>query len=140
MTKTDEVFPTLDPIAFFGALVLAPILIALNFFWLLLIPVFALFFGTIPYLVFGTPVLLWMVTRYPLRFRTYAVAGLLAQAIFVFCFSFWESTRPSHSPEMAQFLALWGIPFSAAWCGTFARLYARFYRPVSLNFSSERNA
>ncbi len=57
MTSNKEILPTPDPVAFAGAL-LAPLLVALLFFWAALIPVF---FGAVPNLVFGTPVLLWMV-------------------------------------------------------------------------------
>jgi len=48
----------IDPVAFFLALICAPLLVALMFCWMIGIPVFALFFGGVPYLIFGTPVLL----------------------------------------------------------------------------------
>lgn len=48
----------IDPVAFFFALICAPLLVAVLFCWIVAIPVFAIFFGGPFYLVFGTPVLL----------------------------------------------------------------------------------
>jgi hypothetical protein len=145
MTERNENRPTLDPIAFVGALILAPFVIAGMFFWLLLIPVVALLLGAVPYLVFGSPVLLWMVTRYPLKKKTFAVGGLLAHFLFVICAALWQQVGDKGSPEMLAIFALWGVPFAAAWCAAFAGLYRRFYRdlahfPGQFGPHAERNA
>lgn len=140
MTKIEEIFPTLDPIAFVGALILAPLLVAVLFFWLLLIPVVALAFGAVPYLLFATPVLAWMVTRYPVAQGLFAVGGLLAHFAFCICLAIWSNAQSVAQVEMTAFMALWGVPFSAAWCAAFASLYVRFYRLFTHNPCSERNA
>jgi hypothetical protein len=145
MPVENEIHPVLDPIAFAGALVLAPLLIAALFFWIFLIPVAALFFGTIPYLVFATPVLLWMVTRYPVKKTLFSVGGLFAHFLFVICLVLWQQVGERVPPEMTAFLALWGVPFAAAWCAAFAGLYRSFYRnlahlPGHIGPYAERNA
>ncbi len=47
-----------DPVAFAFALLAAPLLVAVLGFWVIGIPVFALYFGGPAYLVMGTPILL----------------------------------------------------------------------------------
>jgi hypothetical protein len=131
MTSDREILPTLDPIAFAGALVLAPLVVALTFFWLLAIPIFAVFFGTVPYLIFGTPVLLWMVTRFPISADNFAIGGMLAQSLFALCLSAFANLRPHTAADSMAFMVLWGIPFAIAWFMTFAWLYRRFYRPIT---------
>jgi len=134
MPDTTEPLPILDPIAFAGALVLAPLVIAVMFFWVILIPVAAVFFGGLPYLIFGTPVFLWMVTRYPPDFGTFAVGGLVAHAIFVLCLALWQPADPFQGGEMLSFMSLWGLPFSLAWGGAFDWLYRKFYRSPLRHF------
>jgi hypothetical protein len=130
MPARTEMLPILDPIAFAGALILAPPLVAALTFWLLLIPIVAVGFGAVPYLVFGTPVFLWMVTRYPVTSGNFALGGLLAHALFALSFALWSQAQPYPNPEMVGFYALWGIPFSAAWGVAFAYLYRCFCRPL----------
>ena len=127
MTKTDETFPPLDLFAFVGALILAPIMVAALFFWVVFIPVFAVIFGAIPYLVFGGPVLLWIATHTRVTVWVCALGGLLAQGLFVLSMVAGLATYLSFSDQDIEFLALWGIPFSAVWCGTFALLYNSFH-------------
>lgn len=127
MTKTDEVLPALDVFAFVVALILAPIMVAALFFWVILVPVFALFFGAIPYLVFGSPVLLWIVTHTRVTFWGCALGGLLAQGLFVMSMVAGLATYLSIHDRDIEFLGLWGIPFSAVWCGSFALLYNSFH-------------
>lgn len=130
MTATTEARPLLDPIAFAAALVLAPVAVTALTCWLLLVPVFALYFGALPYLAFGTPVFLWMVTRFPVRFGTFALSGLLAHAVFVGCFALWAAANPGRDADMLGFYALWGIPFAMVWGGAFAAIYQFYYRPL----------
>ncbi|MEM8578201.1 MAG: hypothetical protein AAGF60_10145 [Pseudomonadota bacterium] len=52
-----------DPVAFFIALIGAPLLVTLASFWLFLIPVFALVLGGPIYLILGTPLLLFHLRR-----------------------------------------------------------------------------
>lgn len=128
MSANTEARPLLDPIAFASALVLAPLLFAALNFWMFLIPVIAVPLGCIPYLVFGGPVFMWMVTRYPVRFGTFAIGGLMAHAIFIVCLGLWESTQSPGPRPSFGFFALAGAPFAAFWSGTFACLYTSFYR------------
>lgn len=130
MTARQEILPTLDPIAFASALVLSPLMVAALTFWVLLIPVFAVVLGGVPYLVFGTPILLWMVTRFPLTFGTFALGGLLAHVLFILCLAAWQAVRSDLNDEPLFFFGIWGLPFSAIWCACFAKLYRSFYRPV----------
>ncbi len=128
MSANTEARPLLDPIAFAGALVLAPLMVAGLFFWVILIPVAAVILGGLPYLIFGGPVFLWMVTRYPPDFGTFAIGGLTAHLMFVACLAFWLLTDTDRPDDMLGFLALWGVPFSLGWGGTFGWLYGSFYR------------
>jgi hypothetical protein len=120
----------------------APLAVTALFFWLV-IPVFALFFGALPYLIFGTPLLMWMVTRFPMRAANFAIGGLAAQAVFVGAFWVKAVLQPDELAGMLNFMALWGVPFAVAWFVTFALLYRRLYRPVNpapMGQCSERNA
>jgi hypothetical protein len=128
MTAESEIHPLLDPIAFAGALVLAPLAFATVTFWMALVPIFAIYFGAVPYLVFGGPVFLWMVTRFPPHVGTFAIAGLLAHALFVLCLALWQMADDDRLDHFLKFMALWGIPFSLGWGGTFAWMYRAFYR------------
>lgn len=62
--QSESVYPipgtryAIDPVAFFFALICAPLLVALLGFWIVLIPVFAVFIGGLPYLILGTPALM----------------------------------------------------------------------------------
>jgi hypothetical protein len=130
MTVKKDILPTLDPVAFVAALVLAPLLVALLFFWVLLIPVFAVIIGGLPYLIFGTPVLLWMVTRYPMQASPFAVAGLASLLAFIGTLAVADRLAPTPLSDAGMVLLLGGIPFSAGWFIAFALLYRRFWRPV----------
>lgn len=129
MSDTQETLPILDPIAFAVALILAPITVTALTCWLW-IPIFALFYGALPYLAFGGPVFMWMVTRFPTRFVTFALGGLLGHALFVGCFALWAAANPGRDADMLGFYALWGIPFAMLWGGAFALFYRGFYRPL----------
>lgn len=129
MTAKPEIYAFLNPIAFVAGMFLAPIAVTALTFWLV-IPVAALLFGTLPYLTFATPVFLWMVTRFPVRFGTFAFGGLLAHALFVGCFALWGAANPGRDADMLGFYALWGIPFAMLWGGAFALFYQGLYRPL----------
>ena len=128
MSANTEARPLLDPIAFAGALVLAPLAFAAMTFWVLFIPVAAIYFGAIPYLVFGGPVFLWMVTRYQPDFGTFAIGGLLAHSLFVISFALWSGVQTAIHQDTIAFMGLWGIPFCLGWGGTFGWMYRAFYR------------
>ena len=129
MTANTENRPFIDPIAFAAALVLAPATVTTMSF-MLVIPLFALAFGALPYLIFGTPVFLWMVTRFPVRFSTFALGGLMAHVLFVVCYALYANASPDPDTYLLGFYALWGIPFAMLWGGAFALFYQGFYRPL----------
>ena len=131
MTAKTDILPTLDPVAFALALVLAPLLVALMFFWLLLIPVLAVIFGAVPYLVFGTPALLWMVTRLRPSLGRFALGGLVVHGLFLACLAAWGLLLHDRAAlDLFWFFALFGLPHAAAWFAAFAALYRGFWRPV----------
>ncbi|GHC55881.1 hypothetical protein [Neogemmobacter tilapiae] len=124
MTVSKEMIP-LDPIAFFAALVLSPFVVTLMTFYLL-VPMRALILGLPVYLALGTPVLLWMVGRYPPVFATYAGAGLVVNlALVIFCRWLAEFRD---GMELMTVLATIGFLFAPLWAGCFAWLYRSFYR------------
>lgn len=129
MTDKVEVLETFDPMAFVLALIGAPILVAVFGFWLLLIPVFAVVFGGPVYLVFGTPVFLWMVTRYPPDARIYAFAGFLLQSFLIAVLvGYMEIADQWHLDEVFE-LSLFGLAFAPVWAAVFAKLYRGMHRP-----------
>ena len=67
-----------------AALALAPVAVTALTFWRF-IPVFAPIFGVLPNLVFATPVFLWIITRFPVRFGTFALGGLMPHALCAGC-------------------------------------------------------
>lgn len=115
------------PIAFASALILAPITVTLLTCFLF-IPIAALIIGGPVYLAIGTPVLLWMVGRYPPRFWPYALAGLLGNlALIAFAYAAISLQPAEIRTYEGMTLAYWGLPFAPLWAGTFAFLYRRFH-------------
>jgi hypothetical protein len=115
-----------DPVAFFLALVLAPLLGTLCSFFLIL-PVAALIFGGPMYLAIGTPVLLWMVGRYPPEAGRFAFAGMLGGPLWVISFAVYDAGSHGSAGAMIIVAAL-SMIFGALWAGTFAVLYRKLYR------------
>lgn len=134
MTNTTDKPPPFDIIAFVGALICAPIAVTLVT-GVTIIPIFALVFGAPAYLIFGTPVLLWMVGRYPPATMRYALAGLLVNAMLcgvIFLADRYLPTAKDSALSETLSLALWGLLFAPIWAGTFAPLYRRFNRMARL--------
>lgn len=142
MTDDKEVNPVFDMLSFVVALICGPIVgsiaVALILVPLsgaagepvlgLFIPVGAVVFGALPYLVFGTPVFLSMVKREPPDVWTYALGGVIAEMLFGLCLILAGMLPESFNFETESFFAfwLWGVPFSAIWGGAFGGLY-RFF-------------
>lgn len=118
----------IDPVAFFGALILAPLLVAMLTFWIFFIPVFALLFGGPVYLVIGLPLLLWYLRRNDgdpvelswLGFKINAAGLLLGLALI-------GLTRNEDIYGVTLFTFGFGMIFGPAWAYAFGRLY-RFMR------------
>ena len=131
---TDEIEPlrTLDPIAFTLALVAAPVVVAVLGFWLAMIPIIALI-GMPVYLIVGTPILLWMVTRYPMNGKVYALAGFLANCALTIGLAIGQQLFPNE--DLSEYIgcALVGLIFAPVWSAVFAKLYRSWYRPLCFN-------
>ena len=124
---------TINPTAFVGALILAPLLVTGLTFWTV-IGLFALFLGAIPYLVIGTPVLLWAVGRVEPGFADYAGLGFLGNlAGWMICF---VVLAPAQGVEEARFFTTvlfgFGLIFAPLYAGTFGALYRSFHPNIRL--------
>lgn len=133
MTAKIEVLPLLDPIAFVLALICAPVLVAVVGFAIFFIPVFALVFGGPVYLIVGTPILLWMVTRFPPDAKVFACAGFLANCALIVGLGTWHALAGVEDPNELIGMALCGLIFAPLWGAVFARLYRHWYRPLHLD-------
>ena len=67
----------IDPTAFFAALILAPLLVALLGFWIVLIPVVAVILGGLPYLLVGGPLLANALRKNKPTFRVFPALACL---------------------------------------------------------------
>ena len=127
MTEVSEIVPSFAPVAFTAALIAAPVLVTLVT-GVFLIPIAALILGGPVYLIAGTPVLLWMVGRFPPDFETYALGGLLTNLALLAVASLLLLPTPDAAPAEALWFLLPGVIFAPIWAGTFGYLYARFTR------------
>ena len=118
----------IDPAAFFAALILAPLLIALLGFWIVLIPVFAVVLGGLPYLIVGGPLLANGLRHNEPSFYAFAGIGLLANMatpVLVFLF-YMVNNQPVDALNAAVIYFAFGLIFAPLWCGVFAVLYRKF--------------
>ena len=136
MTEISEIkVHPFDPAAFVAALVLAPVTVTL-ITCLTIIPIFALVLGGPVYLIVGTPVLLWMVGRYPPVFSTFALAGLLGNFALIGLAGTYHLVRPDQGGSQLLSILLVGVIFAPLWAGTFAPIYRwlnRMARPTPLS-------
>ncbi|WP_435259956.1 hypothetical protein ACSBLW_09455 [Thioclava sp. FR2] len=128
MTVSTVRYHLLDPVAFSLALVLAPLLVAVVFFWVILIPVFAVPFGMPVYLIFGTPMLLILVTRIPVTPWHFGLCGFALELALVLFHAATEHLI-DYDYDLGVLL-LWGLPIAPLWTATFARLYRYFYNSI----------
>ncbi|MGB7318630.1 MAG: hypothetical protein WBC85_11755 [Planktotalea sp.] len=114
----------IDPIAFAGALVGAPLLVAVLGFWAFLVPVGALIFGGPLYLLLGTPALLILLPRR--KPRALEIAGL-AFVVNLFATALIGLVGLlSSSFDLQDFLVLYGglgSIMAPIWGTAFAMLY-----------------
>ena len=118
----------LDPVAFFLALIGAPLVVAALGFWALLIPVFAVIYGGPYYLIIGAPLLLWFVPRNGVQPRQIAILAFVANgvatlaAILALGLTEWQ-----HIPlGVVLWFGTFGSIFALLWGRMFAHLYLRF--------------
>ena len=124
---------TVNPTAFFAALLLAPIVVTLLTFWTV-IGLFALFLGAAPYLVIGTPVLIWAVGRIKPQFDDYALLALLVNiGAGLLCLALLAPVHGFASAfSLVGFFFGFGLIFAPLYGGTFGALYPRFHPQLRL--------
>lgn len=129
-TKVRETY-VIDPVAFFFALIGAPLAVAAGGFWALLIPVFAVVMGGPFYLAIGMPVLLWHLGRRPpepwriagLALLSFAIPAVVTLAYFYFAMG------PREAQQLLVF-AGFGAVFAPLWGGIFGIFYRNFRREI----------
>ncbi|MEO0774392.1 MAG: hypothetical protein AAFZ04_14580 [Pseudomonadota bacterium] len=118
----------IDPRAFILALVSAPLIIGLLFFWLL-VPAVAVVMGGPFYLLTATPVMLWWLGRHQPNFLTAAILGFLSNLAVVgviYLLHLTEVDRGYH--DVARIYFIFGSVMAPIWAGTFALLYQSWRR------------
>ena len=119
-----------DIIAFFAALIAAPLLVTVLGF-ILVVPVFALILGAPVYLIVGTPLLLWHLTRRPARVGDIACLAFAADLLLViFAFGLTHFAPQGTIDDSIPFLLAFGLIFAPLWGATFAYLYRAFMNPL----------
>ncbi len=114
---------------FVGALISAPLLIGILFFWVYLIPVFAIVIGGPVYLIVGAPILLWFLPRYGHHPILIAVLAFAANAALLgACYLGAVIWPESELQDFVPFL-MFGLIFAPLWGAAFGVLYGRMIRP-----------
>lgn len=119
-----------DPVAFFVALISAPVALAAGTFWVLGIPVFAILFGAPFYLLLGAPLMAAYLRRAPARAGAFALLGAIANIGTPFVVTaYGHLIQDTQLTQMGLFFFGFGAIFAPAWCATFALIYRRLERP-----------
>ena len=120
----------IDPVAFFAALVLAPLTVTALSFWIVFIPVFALVFGGPAYLILGVPALLWWLGRAEPKVGELAVLGFVVNLVATaLVWVFMSIEAPYESEWLPRMYLIFGSVFAPVWSGVFARMYLSLRRP-----------
>lgn len=129
MTEIPEYPNLIDPIAFTAALLLAPILVALAGFWILLIPVVGAVFGAPFYLSAGSLAFAVGIMQGVDRAVGFAAIGFLAVLASVpLAAAFGLDDLLFRGLEFESFLAL-GLVHGTLWGFVFGVLYRWFRNP-----------
>lgn len=119
-----------DIIAFVAALIAAPLLVTV-LGCVLVVPVFALILGAPVYLIVGTPLLLWHLSRRPARAGDIACLAFAANAALVIAASGAARFAPRGTiDDSIPYLLAIGLIFAPIWGATFAYLYRAFMNPL----------
>jgi len=120
----EKVRYAINPWKFVVALILAPILVTALTCWTL-IGLYALPFGAIPYLVIGTPILIWAAGRIKPAFWPYAGLGLLGWVVMmvVLPLALLAEGNAWEIVDMMRFLGGFGLIFAPLYAGAFGWLY-----------------
>lgn len=145
MTETTENFVTkpppvprvryiIDPVAFFVALIGAPLVVAAAGFWAAFVPVIAVAFGGPVYLIVGLPVLLFWLSRRPADSGEIAglalaslAAGLAITALIGLALGSKDVTG------VLAFFGGFGVVFAPLWGACFGWLYNLMCRDFYLH-------
>ena len=120
----------IDPVGFFVALIGAPVLVTLASFWLLMIPVAALFMGGPIFLVTATPVLLWWLGRHEPDAAPIAGLGFVANlGVTALIYLAGLRAGQSDASNLAMIYLIFGSVFAPVWSAVFAWLYRWLRRP-----------
>lgn len=122
----------IDPLAFTGALIGAPLVVAILGIWIAFIPVIAVIMGGPLYLVLGVPALLWFIPRYgvtPWKIGALAVVvNALGSAVLI---ALLTAVNPKFDTVDFALLYLgFGTPHAFAWGLAFGFLYPTFEREI----------
>ncbi|MFT4961607.1 MAG: hypothetical protein ACI92Z_002699 [Paracoccaceae bacterium] len=129
--NSDKPTYIIDPVAFFAALIGAPILFTLATFWVFLIPVFALLPGGQFYLVIGTPMQFWYLRHHKANPRKIAELAPLANlALMAAMAGFAILTNRPHQVTAALYYSGCGLLFAPIWGRMFGWLYQKMRREI----------
>jgi len=119
----------IDPVAFFIALIAGPVLVTVATFWLLLIPVFALFMGGPIYLVVGTPLLLIYLRRNQASVHGIAYLAFMATLVLaVVAIAVSIVTGLSNQSVGAPIFLSFALIFAPIWGAAFGAIYLKLRR------------
>lgn len=121
----------IDPVAFFFALVAAPLAVAAGGFWALGIPIVAVVFGGPVYLAIGVPVLLWYLGRRPPEPWRIAGLALASYGVSAAVFMLYQLvTGGERAVQEFSLFAGFGLIFAPLWGGVFGIFYRNFRRDI----------
>ena len=121
----------IDPVAFFGSLVGAPLAVAAGGFWLMGIPVFAVVFGGPIYLAIGVPVLLWHLGRHPPKpLRIAGLAFLSCATAAAILLGYLGITQGERAIQEMLIFVGFALIFAPLWGGIFGLFYRNFQRAI----------
>ena len=110
--------------AFFFALIIAPISVAVLGCWIFLVPVIALIIGGLPYLFIGGPVMAVFLRYRKPSIGAFALLGLIANfATYVLARVIIGAGYMTEYSLKVDFVFMWGMVFAPIWAGTFAYIY-----------------
>ena len=119
----------IDPTAFVGALIAAPLLVTAATFWVYFIPLMALGLGGPIYLAMALPVLLWDLPRQEPSFGRLAGLGFAASTGLALLAGLLGLILQSEDMGMIAIIyGIFGAIFAPLWAGFFAPLYLKFRR------------
>lgn len=122
-------FQTIDHQSFWLALVFAPLIVGLLGI-ILVIPAFAVVYGYLPYLIFGTPAF-WIVLKIA-NTGLHRILGLMVAGFAVNFLSSplyaWYFDAPL---SRWDFITAMGMIFAPLWAGTMGYLYTRWSRKAA---------